>query len=115
GVGGVSVASYTLLSEVWPQKTKPIFIGILSIAFPIGIFSAGLINYNFSSWREGFLVGAIPILLALIGSAIIKESDKWLEEKKNNPYKENTFKTIFSDGHRKDIISSSLIYGTMLI
>src|SRR5687767_8812737 len=39
GVGGVAVASYTLLSEVWPQKTKAIVIGILSIAFPVGIFS----------------------------------------------------------------------------
>ena len=34
GVGGVSVAAYTLLSEVWPEKSRPVFIGILSIAFP---------------------------------------------------------------------------------
>jgi MFS family permease len=34
GVGGVLVVSFTLLSEVWPEKSKAIFIGILSIAFP---------------------------------------------------------------------------------
>ena len=115
GVGGVAVTSYTLLSEIWPQKTKSIFIGILSIAFPVGIFSAGLINYIVSSWREGLLVGAIPIILALIGAAVIKESDKWLADKADTAERESTFKTMFSSGHRKDLVSSSLIYGTMLI
>ena len=115
GVGGVAVTSYTLLSEIWPQKTKSIFIGILSIAFPVGIFSAGLINFFVSSWREGFLVGAIPIILALIGAAFIKESDVWIADKANTSERESTFKTMFSAGHRKDLVSSSLIYGTMLI
>ncbi len=115
GVGGVAVTSYTLLSEIWPQKTKSIFIGILSIAFPVGIFSAGLINYIVSSWREGFLVGAIPIILALIGIAVIKESDKWIIDKADTSERESTFKTMFSTGHRKDLVSSSIIYGTMLI
>lgn len=115
GVGGVAVASYTLLSEVWPQKTKAIFIGILSIAFPIGIFSAGLINYVVSSWREGFMVGVLPLALAIVGTLIIQESDKWLADKDNHSARDSTFKTMFSITHRKDVISSSLIYGTMLI
>lgn len=115
GVGGVAVASYTLLSEVWPQKTKAIVIGILSIAFPIGIFSAGLINYVVSSWREGFMVGVIPIALAIVGAMIIKESDKWIADKNTLLQRDSTFKTMFSDSHRKDVITSSLIYGTMLI
>ncbi|MHA4846513.1 MFS transporter [Flavitalea antarctica] len=115
GVGGVAVASYTLLSEVWPQKSKAIVIGILSIAFPIGIFSAGLINYVVSSWREGFMVGVIPIALALVGAMIINESDKWIADRSILLQRDNTFKTMFSDNHRKDVISSSIIYGTMLI
>jgi predicted MFS family arabinose efflux permease len=115
GVGGVAVASYTLLSEVWPQKTKAIVIGILSIAFPVGIFSAGLINYVVSSWREGFMIGVIPIALAMVGAMIIKESDKWIADKSSLLKRDNTFKTMFSDNHRNDVISSSVIYGTMLI
>ncbi len=115
GVGGVAVASYTLLSEIWPQKTKAIFIGILSIAFPIGIFSAGLINYVVSSWRQGFMVGAIPILLAIIGAFVIRESEHWIADNKTASSREGTFKTMLSPIHRKDLVSSSLIYGTMLI
>lgn len=115
GVGGVAVTSFTLLSEVWPQKTKAIFIGILSIAFPFGIISAGLINYVVSSWREGFLVGIIPLALALPGTFLINESSKWLEEKNNNINRNNQFSMLFSGDCRKDVISSSVIYGTMLI
>jgi MFS family permease len=115
GVGGVAVASYTLLSEIWPQKSKAIFIGILSIAFPVGIFSAGLINYIVGSWRQGFMVGAIPIFLAIIGAFVIRESEHWIADNKNSSCREGTFKTMLSPTHRKDLVSSSLIYGTMLI
>jgi MFS family permease len=115
GVGGVAVASFTLLSEVWPQRTKAIFVGILSIAFPLGIFSAGLINYIVSSWRQGFLVGFIPITLAIIGFFIIKESEKWMANKQSRAGNDGKFKTMFSQDHRRDVISSSVIYGTMLI
>jgi len=115
GVGGVAVASYTLLSEVWPAKTKAIFIGILSIAFPVGIFSAGLINYVVSSWREGFMIGVIPIALAVVGALIIRESDKWIADQNQPNERSGTFKTMFSSSHRRDVISSSVIYGTMLI
>jgi len=115
GVGGVAVASYTLLSEVWPAKTKAIFIGILSIAFPVGIFSAGVINYIVGSWREGFMIGVLPISLAVIGALIIRESDKWIADHNAPNERSGTFKTMFSSTHRRDVISSSVIYGTMLI
>src|SRR4051812_18841911 len=36
GVGGVLVITPTLLSEVWPVKSRSVFIGILSIGFPVG-------------------------------------------------------------------------------
>jgi MFS family permease len=115
GVGGVAVVSYALFSEVWPQKTKAIAIGILSVAFPFGIVSAGLINYIVSSWREGFLVGIIPLVLVVLGVFLIKESPKWLEEKSNPAKEENKLGKLFSGDHRKDLIGSSVIYGTMLI
>jgi MFS family permease len=67
GVGGVLVTSFTFMSEVWPQRSKAIFIGILSIAIPVGIFSAGLINYIVADWRQGFFIGFVPIAIPLAG------------------------------------------------
>jgi len=115
GVGGVAVCSYTLLTEVWPEKSKPIFIGILSIAFPVGIISAGLINYYITSWRSGFMVGVIPLVMAIAGALIIKESEKWLAGRKNNNAGRTKLQIAFSPVHRKELINGSLIYGTMLI
>lgn len=114
GVGGVLVVSFTFISEVWPQKTRAVVTGILSIAFPVGIFSAGLINYFIEDWRTGFMIGIIPLLGALAGIYWIKESEQWkylrVERKKLNSIPE-----LFSSEYRKNLILGSVVFGTMLI
>lgn len=114
GVGGITVAAFTLISEVWPQKTKAIFIGILSIAFPVGIVSAGAINYLVSNWRQGFMVGIIPLVLVLPGILLIKESNNWLQQK-GGAGKDSKVKALFAEDQLKNVVSSAVIYGTMLI
>ncbi|MGY4385302.1 MFS family permease [Pedobacter sp. UYP24] len=113
GVGGVLVVSFTLLSEVWPQKTRAVVTGIISIAFPVGIFSAGLINFIVSSWREGFFIGAVPVILAIAGAWLLKESDTWLEHKQQKAYNARTL--WYSKENRKELLIGSLMFGTMLI
>jgi MFS family permease len=115
GVGGVLVISFTLLSEVWPQKTKAVFIGILSIAFPVGIFSAGLINYIVSSWRQAFWVGIVPLTIAFLGIWLIKESPHWKEYVARRKTDNTIKQTLLQGDNRKNFIRGSLIFGTMLI
>jgi MFS family permease len=55
GVGGMMVLNTTLLSEAWPERSRAIFIGILSIGFPVGIFSSGAVTLIFSEWQQGFM------------------------------------------------------------
>jgi MFS family permease len=113
GVGGELVVAFTLISEVWPKKSKAVVTGILSIAFPVGIFSAGAINYVVSTWREGFYIGVVPILMALAGLFIVRESGKWLGHKyQSSPAAPNS---LFAPANRKDVIIGSLMFGTMLI
>ncbi|HMI02342.1 MAG TPA: MFS transporter [Pedobacter sp.] len=114
GVGGVLVVSFTLLSEVWPDKSKAVVTGIISIAFPVGIFSAGLINFIVSSWREGFFVGAAPVVLALIGMVVIKESDKWLEHREQKLVSKKQA-LWYSEENRRELLVGSLMFGSMLI
>ena len=114
GVGGVLVVSFTLLSEVWPKRTKAIVTGIISIAFPVGIFSAGLINYAVSSWRQGFFIGIVPIILSVAGIWILQESDKWLNHRQETAAGKS--KSIwYSAENRKELLMGSLMFGTMLI
>lgn len=115
GLGAVLVSTTTLMIEEWPQKTRAIFIGILSIAIPVGIFSAGVINYFVSSWREGFLVGVIPVGIALLSIWLLKESKKWKYVREEVVQHKKKDENIFATDHRIYLIIGSLIFGTMLI
>ncbi|QNF34663.1 MFS transporter [Adhaeribacter swui] len=115
GVGGVLVVSFTLLNEVWPARSRAIYTGILSIAFPVGIFSAGLLNYTVASWRAGFLIGLVPLILALLGIWFVHESDKWLAYRLQNHQSAPPLTTLFSGAHRSALLRGSLTFGAMLI
>jgi MFS family permease len=115
GVGGVLVITPTLLSEVWPERTRSIFIGILSIGFPVGIFSAGLIDLFVTNWNQAFLVGIIPFCLAILAISQVQESQEWREMKTQVPGSERERTVLFGKKHRNDLILASVAFGTMLI
>jgi MFS family permease len=115
GVGGVLVVSVILMSEVWPKRSKAIYIGILSIGFPIGIFSAGLISYIFAYWRLGFFVGFIPLLIAIGSIFILKESPGWHAHQAEIALSGSLKKFAFSKDNHRPLIFGSIIFGTMLI
>jgi len=110
GVGGVLVVNTTLFSEVWPQATRAIFIGLLSIGFPIGIFSSGVVNFIVSGWRQGFMIGAVPFVLGIIAFLILKESEKWKAAQANS--EKNSDKV---SEHKSSLINGIIIFGSMLI
>lgn len=112
GVGGVLVISFSWLSECWPAKSRTIVIGILSIGIPVGIFSAGLINYLVSSWRDGFLIGLVPVALAVLGGWLIKVPDS--RDRKNVLPAHNS-PGLFSHENRGNLIMGSLLFSSMLI
>ncbi|MFL0162361.1 MFS transporter [Aquirufa salirivi] len=113
GVGGEMVVATTFISEIWPKKNNAVMLGILSIAFPIGIFAAGAINVVLPDWHQGFLIGLIPLLMAVLGLFIIKESEEWLLQKQ----KASVFalNNVFAQENRKEVIIGSLLFGSMLI
>jgi MFS family permease len=115
GLGAILVTAPTIMLEEWPKKTRAIFIGILSIGIPVGIFSAGLINYFVSSWRQGFLVGIIPVTIAILSVFLLKESEKWKHDHAEIVQHKKKGENIFATDHRSDLVAGSIIFGTMLI
>ncbi len=115
GMGGLLVLSFTLISEVWPGKTRAVFTGILSISIPVGIFSAGAINYFVSSWRQGFMVGIIPLVIAIAGFWLVSESELWLNDHSDKFNLEKPTNHLFHAGNIRALLVGSLIFGTMLI
>ncbi|HWA33821.1 MAG TPA: MFS transporter [Cyclobacteriaceae bacterium] len=114
GVGGVLVITPTILSEVLPEKSRSIFIGILSIGFPIGIFSAGLIDFFVANWHQGFLVGLVPLVLAILCIRVLGESTQWQSSKQNNLSFDRTG-LLRDPEYRKNLILGSISFGMMLI
>ncbi|OOQ58349.1 hypothetical protein BC343_09845 [Mucilaginibacter pedocola] len=112
GVGGEMVIAMTYISEIWSKKSKPVYIGILSIAFPIGIFAAGAIIRIAPEWRQGFFIGAVPLAMGIIALFVMKESEQWLSHKQKPADSSNA---LFSPANRKEVIVGSLLFGTMLI
>ena len=115
GLGAILVTGNLIMIEEWPKKTRAIFVGILSIAIPVGIFSAGVIDYFVSSWRQAFLVGVLPTVLAILSMWLLKESDQWKNKEGNQPQKNKNSESLFSGNHIKDLVFGSIIFGTMLI
>ena len=115
GVGGALVTTPTLLSEVLPDRTKSIFIGILSIGFPIGIFSAGALDLFVTNWRQAFLIGFLPLGLSVLSLWVLRESEKW----KSTPIQlmgaKEKWRTLFGKEHARDLVVGSIQFGTMLI
>ena len=115
GLGAVLVTTTTIMMEEWPEKTKAIFIGFVSIAMPLGIFSAGVIDYFVASWRQAFIAGAVPLVLAILAARALKESKKWQNSRSLIAEQPLNKISIFSAGHKTNLIIGSLIFGTMLI
>jgi predicted MFS family arabinose efflux permease len=112
GIGGMLVINTTLLSEDWPEKTRAIFMGILSVGFPIGIFSSGTVNYLVSSWRQGFNIGFFPLIIGIISFWLLKESEKW---KTSRSLPGSKIINQKNHEHRIDLVNGSIIFGCMLI
>lgn len=110
GVGGVLVLNTTLLAEIWPEKSRAVFIGILSIGFPVGIFSSGAMNYLVGSWRHGFMIGAVPVALGLLAYLTLRESERWRTAQVAPAAERTSLRE-----HRVSLLNGSVVFGCMLI
>ena len=129
GVGGVLVTTTILVSETWAGKQRAVALGILSISIPVGIFSAGLINYFLPGWREAFLIGAVPLALAIGGLFVLREPQSDGRKSDGRPRRRGaagpmggsegseplSSRNFFAPEYRANLWKGSVIFGAMLI
>jgi MFS family permease len=122
GVGGVLVTTTILVSETWAGKARAVTLGILSISIPVGIFSAGLINYLLPGWRQAFLIGAVPLLLAVAALFILTEpqsdgrpSAEGRRRSDGAARAAGVNRNFFAAEYRDDLWKGAVIFGAMLI
>jgi len=112
GVGGVLLVTTIYISEIWIEKTRPIMVGILAVAFPLGIVASGGLTVLFSEWRQAFWLGLIPITTAVLIGLLLPESPKW----KNIQHGQSApLSNLFNEEYRPNLVTGSVIFGAVLI
>jgi MFS family permease len=112
GVGGVLLVTTVYISEIWIEKTRPIIVGILAVAFPVGIVASGGLSKLFAEWRSAFWIGLIPVVVAVLIGLLLPESPKWknLKNVEKSPAVD-----LFNEEYRPNLIKGSVIFGAVLI
>ncbi len=79
GVGGEFAAGASLVAETWPNRSRPMALGLLQSLSAVGNIAAAITVLILSniSWRWIFGVGALPALLVFLIMRAIEEPEKW--------------------------------------
>lgn len=108
GVGAMLVVSAVVIAEVWDSRSRAVALGILSVAYPVGIIFSGLVTAGVHDWRMGFALGALALLLAFPAYWWVQETAEWSERKKlQQPVSLTEYNSV--------LFSGIVVYGTMLI
>jgi MFS family permease len=115
GVGGVLLLSTVYISEIWHQQGRAVILGILAVAFPVGIVLSGAMTAGFSHWRQGFLLGLVPLALAGITWFFLHESAAWQETKRTDQQERSLWPLLLAPEHRRNLVLGAIIYGAVLV
>jgi len=82
GIGGTWPNGVALVSEAWPNASRPMLAGVMGAAANVGLGGMAAIgmwiDIEPANWEWTMLVGAVPVLLALLVFALVPESPRWL-------------------------------------
>jgi MFS family permease len=85
GVGGEWAAGAALVAETFPQRSRPMALGLLQALSAVGNMTAAVITWGIEGagmdWRIVYFVGAAPALLVLWIRRSVKEPEQWVSAK----------------------------------
>ena len=85
GVGGEWAAGAALVAETFPQRSRPMALGLLQALSAVGNMMAAAIVWGMEAasldWRIVYFVGAAPALLVLWIRSSVREPKQWVEAK----------------------------------
>ncbi|HKV44319.1 MAG TPA: MFS transporter [bacterium] len=81
GFGGVAPVATSLVGEFAPRRSRGALIGWTQVVWILGWILAavgGVVAAHGLGWRSVFLVGLVPLALAVIGPWLVPESPRYL-------------------------------------
>jgi MFS family permease len=116
GVGGVLLVTTVYISEIWHPDTRSVALGLLAVAFPVGIVLTGAMTAGFAHWQQAFGLGIIPLVLGLVVWFLLPESEDWASLKKQHETVANTsVRALFHSTYRINLLTGTIIFGTVLV
>ena len=83
GVGGEWAAGAALVAETFPQRSRPMALGLLQALSSVGNMMAAAITWGIEGagldWRIVYFVGAAPALLVLWIRRSVHEPEQWTQ------------------------------------
>lgn len=83
GIGGTWPGAVALVSEAWPDASKPLLAGLLGAAANFGFVWLAFLAYSklvpvdAAHWPRMLLVGATPVVLGVAILLVVPESPRW--------------------------------------
>jgi hypothetical protein len=88
GIGGMWPNGIALVSETWPNVSRPILAGAIGTSANVGILMLNMLatykHVTVDDWRWIMWLGATPVVLGLFVLAVVPESPRWLALKQGN-------------------------------
>ncbi|HEV3027825.1 MAG TPA: MFS transporter [Planctomycetota bacterium] len=138
GMGGEWALGVSLVSEIWPARSRPLLSGLIGAAANVGFMIVGFVGLGVSKfitglgsllsflphswvdallrhdgWRMIFLVGAIPALLTFFIRMFVPESEKWKSATTSGP--KPRVADIFAPGLARNTILGACLAGIALL
>lgn len=139
GMGGEWALGVSLVSEIWPAKSRPLLSGLIGAAANVGFLLVGFIGLGLGTfvtglgsglkvvlpdlwveallrnngWRMLFLVGSVPALLTFFIRIFVPESEKWKSAAGSGP--KPKVADIFASGLARTTILGACLAGVALM
>jgi AAHS family 4-hydroxybenzoate transporter-like MFS transporter len=102
GMGGAMPNAIALTSESMPARSRNAAVMTMFCGFAFGSACAGWVSaavIRRFGWPSVFLVGgSLPILLAVVLIVLLRESPRFLEEKRDRPAESSPVRELFAGG-----------------
>lgn len=127
GVGGEFAAGAALVAETFPNRSRPMALGMLQSLSTVGNIMAAVITlligdleigrwnwfgYSFAGWRIAYFIGAVPALLVLWIRSSVREPEQWKKAKASveSSKQLGSIKELFSN----PVLRRHTIIGTLM-
>lgn len=102
GTGGMLPNGVALVSECWPNASRPVIAGIIGAGINVGILLFGqttkIYPVDAESWRWVFKIASLPAVLGALSLILLPESPSWLANRGKSKATSFSLIELFSGG-----------------